>query len=74
MKRWPRPDLSVLLIATCLLVLGVTLSLLAMTNGLTESPFQGRYVMMWAIQVGAFATWFTLLLAWLRGRHAPAEG
>ena len=72
MSLWPRPDFSVVLIVTSLWLIGTVLSFHAMTNAFTESPFVLRHTMLLFIQVGAFATWIAVIVAWLKGRHEPA--
>lgn len=47
-------------------ILGFTLSLMAMTDFFSESPFQASYTLMWMLQFGAFSAALTVNMIYLK--------
>ncbi len=62
-----RPSTRGIVLFGLLWVVGVTLSLLAMTDLFSESPFQKRYIMMWFILLGSFVAFGRVLYSYIKG-------
>jgi hypothetical protein len=61
-KNWlTAPALPFMLFVLAIWLIGTACSLLAMTNLLTETPFQSRYVVQWFLVFSSSATvlWMT---------------